>query len=381
MGGFYTLYLLLVTGLLGISLTGDVFNLYVLIEIAAISSYGLLALGKGRGYFSTFNYLIMGSIGACFYLLGVGYLFIQTGTLNMADLFQSLVLQHGTHALLVAALFVMIGVWIKMAFFPFHGVVSNAYTFSPTAVTCLAAPLLTKVYAYVMIRLMFSVFSAQYMLKVLPWQPVVMAMASIGIIVGSLYALMQTDLRRMATYILVAELGYIVGGIWLGHQYGVAGALYHILSDAAMMLALFMVIGAIVYRTGSSSFDALKGACSQMRLEVFALILTGVAIVGIPPSCGFFSKWYLILGALYTQSWAFMGALLFASLTNAVLFYRLIALAYFESPLKKYTPSRALPLSMASPMIFSAAGLLLIGIFTMTILRYVVDYSIPVGMS
>ena len=170
---YYTLFVLLVTGLLGMTITGDAFNLYVLVEIAALTSYALLAMGKGRAYMSTFNYVIMGTIGACFYLLGVGYLYMKTGTLNMGDLSQLLPQLHYSEAILVGFVLIMVGVWIKMAFFPLHGWLPNAYTFAPIASSCLIAPLMTKVSVYIMIRMMFSVFNANYVFNVVSWSPLI----------------------------------------------------------------------------------------------------------------------------------------------------------------------------------------------------------------
>ncbi|MCP3677839.1 MAG: monovalent cation/H+ antiporter subunit D family protein, partial [Deltaproteobacteria bacterium] len=127
---FYTLYLLLVTGLLGMTVTGDAFNLYVLMEISALTNYALIAIGKDRALISSFNYVIMGTIGACFYLLGVGHLYIMTGSLNMADLFNILPTLYGSNAILVAFILILVGLWIKMAFFPLHGWLPNAYTYA-----------------------------------------------------------------------------------------------------------------------------------------------------------------------------------------------------------------------------------------------------------
>ncbi|UCG81167.1 MAG: monovalent cation/H+ antiporter subunit D family protein, partial [Desulfobacterales bacterium] len=152
-GPFYTLYVLMVTGLLGIVVTGDAFNLYVLLEIAALTGYGLIAMGGGRGPLSALNYLYMGTIGACFYLLGVGYLYIMTGSLNMVDIARILPDLYQSKAVMAAFIICMVGVWLKMAFFPLHAWLPNAYTYAPSASSSLIAPLVTKVMIYVMIRL------------------------------------------------------------------------------------------------------------------------------------------------------------------------------------------------------------------------------------
>ncbi|MBU0755829.1 MAG: monovalent cation/H+ antiporter subunit D family protein, partial [Planctomycetes bacterium] len=217
---FYTLYLLMITGLLGMTLTGDAFNLYVLLEISALTSYALIAAGKGRAKLSAFNYLILGTVGACFYLLGVGHLYIMTGTLNMFDLFSLLPALYNHDAIKVAFVFILIGVWVKMAFFPLHGWLPNAYTHAPSATSCVMAPLMTKVSVYIMIRIMFSVFSPTFTFDLFPLHGIITWLAVAAIVGGSLLALAQRDFKKMLTYLIVAEVGYMVGGVWLGNANG-----------------------------------------------------------------------------------------------------------------------------------------------------------------
>jgi multicomponent Na+:H+ antiporter subunit D len=327
---FYVLFLLSLTGLLGISITGDVFNLYVLLEIAALTGYGLIALGKGRAYMATFNYLILGTIGACFYLLGVGYLLLKTGSLNMADIAVRLPALYSSQAILIGFIFIILGIWVKMAFFPLHSWLPNAYTYAPTATSCLMAPLMTKVSVYVMLRMMYTVFSADYVFSVLQWQSVIIFFAVVAIVVGSLYALAQTNLKKMLTYLVVAEIGYMVGGAWLGNRAGLTGATYHILADAMMTLCLFMAVGCIIYKTKTQTLDGIKGAFKKMPITLACFLLGAFSMIGIPPTCGFFSKWYLLSGAFQAGQWLFFVSLLFSSLVNAILFFRIIEIGYFQ---------------------------------------------------
>ncbi|TNF49792.1 MAG: hypothetical protein EP304_03845, partial [Deltaproteobacteria bacterium] len=152
---FFTLYLILVAGLFGLVLTGDAFNLYVLLEITSITTYGLIAMGRGR----SFNYIIMGSIGACFYLLGIGYIYILTGTLNMSDIARILPTLNAPVATATAISFVLVGLWVKMAFFPLHSWLPNAYSQAPTGAGTMAAPLMTKVTVYLMVRVILSMYT------------------------------------------------------------------------------------------------------------------------------------------------------------------------------------------------------------------------------
>jgi len=328
---YYTLYCLLVTGLLGMVATGDAFNLYVLLEISALSSYALLARGRGYAYYATFKYIIMGTIGACFYLLGVGYLYIKTGSLNMADLFRLLATEemHQSVSIRVGFILIILGIWIKMGFFPLHGWLPNAYSRASDTTSCLIAPLMTKVSVYIMLRLMFSVFSVEYVFETIAWQELVVWLASAAIVAGSISALAQRDLKRMLSYIIVAEVGYMVGGAWLANASGFTGTVYHILADALMTLCLFMAVGAVIHKTGKSSLEAMHNIFRRMPVTAAVFLAGGLSLVGVPPTCGFFSKWYLITGGLEAGHYPFVAALLFSSLINAIIFFRLVEIAYF----------------------------------------------------
>ncbi len=363
---FFTLYMILIAGLLGIVMTGDAFNLYVLLEITSITTYGLIAMGPGRAPLSSFNYIIMGSIGACFYLLGVGYLYILTGSLNMADIASLIPTINGTVAIATAFAFLSVGLWIKMALFPLHGWLPNAYSHAPTGAGTLIAPLMTKVTVYLMIRVMYSVVSMDWIIGLHQGiQPILVWVASLAIVCASALALAQRDLKRMLTYIIVAEVGYMVGGVWLGNDQGLTGSILHILNDAVMTLCLFLAASAIVYRTGSLSFDSLKGLYRKMPVTMAAFTLGAFSMIGVPPTCGFFSKWYLILGGVEAGQWAYVAALVFSSLVNAVLFFRLIEIAYFrseDSHGQEAVQINEAPVSMLNPLVLSAVALIVIGL-------------------
>ncbi|NQZ70498.1 MAG: CoA-disulfide reductase, partial [Lentisphaeria bacterium] len=237
---FYTLYLLLCTGLFGMTVTGDAFNLYVLLEITSLSSYALIAIRKGRAVLSCYNYLIMGTIGASFYLLGVGYLYMATGSLNIQNIHSIIQAEslYGSSTILTAFVMILVGLFIKMAFFPLHGWLPNAYSFASTTSGAIMAPLMTKVTIYIMIRVMLSIFGADYIFEHLPFNSVIIHLATLAIFAGAWMALAQKNLRKMLCYIIVAEVGYMVGGAWLANEAGMIGAIYHILSDALMTLAL-----------------------------------------------------------------------------------------------------------------------------------------------
>jgi len=362
---FFTLYLILIVGLMGLVITGDAFNLYVLLEITSITTYGLVAMGKGRAPLASFNYIIMGSIGACFYLLGVGYLYILTGTLNMADIAAILPTLPGTVAAATAFAFLLVGLWIKMAFFPLHGWLPNAYSLAPTGAGLLIAPLMTKVTIYLMIRVLYSIIHPNWaLLAESGVQSALVWAAALGIVCASAMALGQRDLKRMLTYLIVAEVGYMVGGVFLANETGLTGALLHIVNDALMTLCLFLAAAAIVYRTGSLEFDSLRGLYRRMPVTLAAFTLAAFSMIGVPPTAGFFSKWYLLLGGIEAGQWGYVGALLFSSLVNAVLFFRIIEIAFFRNSAAddRPLPVTEAPAMLVGPLVLSALALVVLGL-------------------
>jgi multicomponent Na+:H+ antiporter subunit D len=385
---FFTLYLILIAGLHGLVLTGDAFNLYVLLEITSITTYGLIAMGRGRAPLSSFNYIIMGSIAACFYLLGVGYLYILTGTLNMADIAALLPQVVGNAAVATAFAFMLVGLWIKMAFFPLHGWLPNAYSDAPIGTGVLVAPLMTKVTVYLMIRVMFSIFTPQYEFYQHPGvQHAIVGMAAVAIICASVLALGQRDLRRMLTYIIIAEVGYMVGGVWLANTIGLTGAILHIVNDALMTLCLFLVVAAIASRVGSLQFDNLTGLYRKMPLTMAAFTVGAFSMIGVPPTCGFFSKWYLLLGGIEAGQWLYVAALVFSSLVNAVLFFRIIEIAFFRTATTSNDGHghavevvNEAPQMVLQPLLVTALALLLVGLGTGPLVEQVIRLAVPGGL-
>lgn len=327
---FYSLYLLFVTGLLGVTITGDLFNLYVLLEITSLTSYAMIAMGNSdRAPVASLNYVFIGVIGASFYLLGVGYLYIMTGSLNMADVATMIPGLADSLAIQVAFVFCLVGVWIKMALFPLHVWLPNAYTYAPPAASQVMAPLMTKVMVYVMIRLMLTVFGADFTFTTLDVSQFVVWLATAAILAGSVMALAQQNLMRMIAYIIVAEIGYMVGGAWLGNQAGMTGTILHIVNDALMTFGLLLAAGSIAYTRGTLKISSLNGMFSSMPWTMSGFVLAGMSIIGVPPTCGFFSKWYLILGGLEAHHYGFVAALVLSSLISAILFFRVIEVGFF----------------------------------------------------
>jgi len=378
-GTFYTVYLMFVTGLLGVTATGDLFNLYVLVEITSLSSYALIAMGNpDRSPLASLNYLFIGVIGASFYLLGVGYLYIMTGSLNMMDVSALLPAVQDSNAILIAFILCMIGVWIKMALFPLHIWLPNAYTYAPLPASRVIAPLMTKVMIYVMIRLMLNVFGLDYIFEKLDIEKAVVWLATIAILAGAVIALAQKDIKKMATYIIIAEIGYMVGGAWLGNKTGMTGAILHIMNDAVMTFALFLAAGNIAFKLKDVHFSSLEGIFTKMPWTMTGFVLAGFSIIGIPPTCGFFSKWYLVIGGIEAGAWHFVAALIISSLICAVLFFRIFEIGFFSKgghELHSHSAGPKMeeaPASMLIPLGITSLSLIGLGLYSGMIVNRII---------
>ena len=390
-GAFYALYLLFTAGLLGILITGDAFNLYVLLEIASLTGYALIGLGRRRAPLSGLNYLFMGTIGASLYLLGIGYLYVMTGSLNMADISQILPSILPSNVVILAFILCLSGLFVKMALFPLHGWLPNAYTYSPSVVSSLVAPLTTKVMIYAMFRVMLTIFSIDFSLNSVAVRLPILWLAIAAIVMGSIMALAQKRLKKMLAFIVVAEVGYMVGGFWLGNRDGMNGAVLHIINDAAMTLCVFMAAGAIVYKTEDDRLSSLKGVFRTMPVSMAAMVVGGLSLIGVPPTCGFFSKWYLISGGMAAGQYGFVAALIFSSLVNTVLFFRLFEIGYFEpfssgrahqqhnhtDHIKHSDSIAEAPLDLLVPLVATAVLLIVLGIYSGEIVARVIQFAIP----
>lgn len=378
-GSFYTIYLLFVTGLLGVTATGDLFNLYVLIEITSLTSYAMVALAdKDRGPLASLNYIFIGVIGASFYLLGVGYLYMRTGSLNMVDVANIISTHQDSSTILVAFILCMIGVWIKMALFPMHVWLPNAYSYSPVAFSRVVAPLMTKVMVYVMIRLMITVFGFEYIFTTLHLSEAVVWLATIAVLAGGIMALAQDNLKKILAYIIVCEIGYMVGGAWMGNQLGMTGAILHILNDALMTFALFLALGNMVYMLKNVKLNNLKGVFAKMPWTMTGFVVAAFSIVGVPPTCGFFSKWYLISGAFEAGAYHFAAALIISSLICAVLFFKVFEICFFQIPSDmqggshKQEVMAEAPVSMLIVSNLISFSLIIVGLFSGAIVNTII---------
>jgi len=346
---FYSAFLLCLTGLLGITQTGDIFNLFVFLEISSLSSYALISLGQKRqALTSAYQYLIMGTLGATFFLIGVGLIYSQTGTLNMMDLAARLPQVAGLNTVHTGFAFIMIGFALKLALFPLHLWLPNAYTYAPTVITVFLAATATKVALYVMLRVLFTVFPDGFISST-PTGDLFILSGVAGIIIASVYAIYQTDVKRLLAYSSVAQIGYMALGIGFASAMGVTATIIHLFNHALMKGALFMAVGAIIYRIGDCRMDNIQGLGRQMPWTFAAIVIGGLSLIGVPGTAGFISKWYLVLAALEQDAWILVAVILIGSLLAVVYIGKIIEALYFKPATETTLAVKEAPILLLAP--------------------------------
>jgi multicomponent Na+:H+ antiporter subunit D len=360
---FYAMYLLCLTGLLGIAITGDAFNLFVFLEISSLSTYVLISLGQDRRALSAaYRYLVMGTLGATFYIIGVGMMYMATGTLNIADLATRLPALMDSRTILSALAFLIAGISLKLALFPLHSWLPNAYAYAPSAVSAFVAATATKVAVYVLVRILFTIFGGAALFTSLPIGEVLMLLAVSGMFVGSVVAIYQSDLKRLLAYSSIAQIGYMVLGISLASVTGLTGGIIHLFNHALVKGALFMAAGCVFYRIGSSRIEDFTGLGRRMPVTMAAFVVAGLGLIGVPLTTGFVSKWYLVLASIEKGLWPLAVLILITSLLAIVYVWKVVEVAYFKpAPDNAETVAEA-PLSMLAPLWIMTAASIYFGI-------------------
>ena len=330
---FYSGYLLLTGGLFGMALTGDLFNLFVFLEIVGLVTYALVATGDGgESAYGALKYLFVGTVGASFYLLGVGYVLVSTGTLNMLDAQSALAdVGYGDPLVQAAFGFILVGFMLKIAIFPLHTWQPDAYTHAPDTVTAFISALVSTTAAYALIRIAFDVFTVDFFAANPLIAEGVVLLASISIVVGSLLAAMQTEIKRVFAYSSVAQFGMIVVAIGLNSRTALLGAVIHLIGHGIMKATLFMGAGLFSDAYGASTISDYAGLAKRAPYTGGAMAVTGLALVGIPPSIGILGKLYIGLGAIEEGSWAVAVVIFVSTLLTLTYVARLIEAMYFKS--------------------------------------------------
>lgn len=329
---YYTLILLLLSGLTGTVFAGDLFNVFVFLEVITLAVSALIGMAGGKALVYAFRYLIMASLGSTFYLLGVSFFYAATGTLNMADLAERLPALLDSKAVIGGLVFMFIGLGIKMALMPFHGWLPDAYSLAPDSVSPLLSALVTKVSLLAWARILYWAVGVGGELETTQILCLVWVSGAIASVVGASLALTQRDLKRMFAYGGISHIGLILIGVGQGNQTGLAGAMFYLINDAVMQATLFVVAGAAIHQYGIQTMKELGRLRGQAPWMVGALIIVGMSMIGIPPTGGFFGKWYIILSALRSGNYLAVAAVLVSTLLTLAYCIRLWVCAFGGDP-------------------------------------------------
>jgi len=379
---YYSLLLLIMGGMQGALMTGDLFNLFVMTEIFSISGYALVAItGKKGTFMASFRYLLLASIGTTFVLFSTSFIYMLTGSLNMADIAQLLPMIDNPWVMYTGLVLLIIGFAIKSALFPLHTWLPDAHSIAPSPVSVLLSALVIKIGAYSIIRVVFTVFGGQSFAETGVVTVPISWMAALAILAGSTYAIFQTDIKRMLAYSSIAHIGYVLLGISLANPESMTGGIFHMLNHAIGKACLFFCAGAVIYKTGIRNIADYAGLSSKMPITMAAFAIAASSLMGIPPASGFMSKFYLGIGS-YQENWIYLVVILIGSLLGGVYFFRVLGLVYFSPVLKNEDADKKpeLPLSMLIPIVILAFASMVLGFFEdipVTIIGQAVKFLLP----
>lgn len=323
---FYCLFLLMVAGMNGVIISGDLFNLYVFLEIAAISSYALVAFGTEHEELeAAFKYAVMGALASSFILLGIVFLYSVTSTLNMADMSLEITKRGSSHIIMLVTVFFLMGFGLKSALVPFHAWLPDAHPSAPAPISAMLSGVLIKsLGVYAMTRIFFSVLGPTP--KVLS---VLMLLGALSMIVGVCLALGQWDLKRLLAYHSISQIGYVVLGISLGTPLGVIGGIFHLFNHSVFKSLLFLNSGAVEYATGTRDLQKMGGLREKMPVTSATSMIASMSIAGIPPFNGFWSKLIIIVACIQAQHFAYAFWAVLASILTLASFMKVQRYGFF----------------------------------------------------
>lgn len=332
---FYTAFLLCFAALLGVVMSNDLFNMYVFLEMASLAAYALIAMGKTpKALTAAFGSLIIGSIGTVFYLIGLGFLYAATGAINLTDISQRMITSLYDIPIMTGFIFLVMGVFLKLASFPFHSWLCKSYTYAPTLISAFLSATFVKVILYVLMRVFFELYGNGYeFLSLFSLENIIRTvlypLAMVIIIVGSYMAISVQDIKNSLAYLCLAHMGYILLGISLVSLSGITASIVQILYYSLATTGLFIVCGAILMRFNGSSLMHFRGIGQLMPLTMVACIICCLSIIGVPATAGFISKWLLFQAVLELGKWDAVIVILLGSFMSIIYVWRIIEAAYF----------------------------------------------------
>jgi formate hydrogenlyase subunit 3/multisubunit Na+/H+ antiporter MnhD subunit len=324
---FFPLWLFAAAALDALVLSGDVFNLYVTLELAMLAAVGLVASGGDRSAaHAALRYLLFGLVGSLLYLLGIAILYGEHGALDLSVLATRVA---ATTPTAVAASLMIAGLCLKAALFPFHAWAPPAYASAAPLAGGLVAALIGKASFYVVLRLWLGLFPPELEAR---FATVLSVLAAAAILWGSLQALWRPRLTMVTAYSSVAHTGYLFVGLAVGTNRAWAGSIYVAISHAAAVAAMFVAAGTITQAFGNDRVDSLTGLAHRLPVTFAAIALAGTSLMGMPPSGGFVGKWLLLRSAIESERWPLVAIMLVGGVLAAGYVFRLLRGAFLPLP-------------------------------------------------
>ncbi|MCK4940767.1 NADH/ubiquinone/plastoquinone (complex I) [candidate division WOR-3 bacterium] len=367
---FYTLYMLMTAGMMGVSITGDLFNMFVFLEIAAISSYALVAFGvDAEELEASFKYMVMGEIGGLTFLLAIALLYAKTSTLNLADISNTLQMVGQTPFYWTVLGMMLFAFSIKAAFVPFHSWLPDAHPAAPAPISSLLSGIFIKVLGmYTTARIVFNVFGLSRANAPMFFN-VLIGIGLLSIAFAGVTALSQKDYKRLLGYSSVSQVGYIMLGFGIGNFYGVAGAIFYILAHALAKGLLFLTSGSVVHATGTRDIGKLAGLGGKMSTTAWSFRFGSMSLIGLPPLAGFFAKLLIVMGALSAGFWWLAVVAIALSVLTLAYLLKIENNVFMK---KGKTQAEKAPFTMRVAMVFLVVLIVLLGVGFQQVIDFVV---------
>ena len=326
---YYMLFMLLTTGATGIVLTGDIFNLFVFLEITAIAAYSLTAFLRDHdGAEAAFKYLLIGSFASSFVLLAIMFLYAETGTLNMAEIASLAHTIPDQTKALILILFV-VGLGIEAELFPLNGWAPDAYSQAPSPIGAVFAGIVVKAAVYALMRVIFTIFQFTAILQFLT------IIGVVTLLIAEMAAMKQRQIKRMLAFSSIGQMGLVIIAFSLGSQAGIEGALFQMLNHAIIKVLLFFTAGYLVFHTGTKYISDLVGVGNEKPITAFFFSLAALAIIGLPPFSGFWSKLAILMAIAESGQFVLIALILFGSVIEAIYYLRVISMMYHKTDLAR----------------------------------------------
>jgi len=344
---FFTLFLLMLAGMNGVVITGDLFNLFVFLEIASVASYALVAYGTEREELeAAFKYAVMSTLGSLFILLGIVMLYSYTSTLNMADMAAVLVNKGGGNIILMVSVLFLVGFGLKAALVPFHAWLPDAHPSAPAPISAMLSGVLIKsLGVYTLCRIFYNIFGMNAQMS-----SILMFLGALSMVIGVFLAIGQWDFKRLLAYHSISQIGYVILGIGIGTPLGILGGLFHLFNHSVFKSLLFLNSGAVEYATSTRDLKKMGGLVRKMPLTATTSFFASMSIAGIPPFNGFWSKLLIIIAAVEAgrPGYAFWAVL--ASILTLASFTKVMKYGFFGKLKDKLAYVREVPVFMCLSM-------------------------------